>query len=203
MPTKTTEELLAERQARDAERERGIAATAAAVDAANQQRIERQQQLRGKVLGAPPLPITASLSDTIARDTSYRDAIHRAHDAATTPPGPDGDVSASLRTFLERSLAAGDTIAARAALSAAFEHGYPEVADAYNAAFPNEADAVVELWQLANRSPSQTFADQLGLVPDPTHIEDAVRQGVIPNPDPTSAPRPGSTDPGPWPNYVG
>lgn len=201
MPTKTTEELLTERKAKQAEQERGLAETVAAVATANQQRLDRQQQLQVRVLTAPPMSATATPGDRIARDLSYRDALDRAHAAATTPVR-DGDGSGALRTYLDRALRAGDNLAAHAALSAAFEHGYAEVADAYNAAHPGEADAVVELWQLTNRSVSQMMADQLGLVPDPAHIEAAVRQGLIPDPDTDAPARPGPTDPGPWPHHA-
>ena len=113
--------------------------------------LEAERQRLERLLFSPPRPLSAattSVSDRIAQDASYRDALDRAR--RTDPGQPE-----SLRELLEQAQRTSDDLQSRAAMVIAFERGNVDVINAWSSANPSyerDVDRFYELSQRTDRS---------------------------------------------------
>ncbi len=110
----------------------------------------------------PQRPLGASVSDTIAQDASYRDALARAR--ATSADKPD-----ELSQLLAEAEAVGDTLQARAALAIAIIRGDASAANVYIEHHPSSDADLTRLWELSTSKADITYEMNLALhLPEPS-----------------------------------
>lgn len=115
---------------------RGLQEEATAQQAAERQRLER-------LLFGPPALLSSNVSDRLAQDASYRDALDRAR--RTDPGRPE-----SLLDLLTQAERTGDRLLSRAAMVVGFERDHVDVLNTWSAANPSYEADVDRLYELSH-----------------------------------------------------
>lgn len=100
--------------------------------------------LERDVLAPPALPLGATATDRIVRDTSFRDARERARATSAHPTSLDE----SLEALYRDAMTVGDAIQAKATLVVALERGDVDTINAYTEEHPGEIVKVERLYEL-------------------------------------------------------
>lgn len=135
----------AERQRRYLElRERTNAAIAQLAEAEQAEAEAERTKLERELLGPPALPLGASTTDQIVRDSSFRDARERARATEERPVDP----ARGLMALYRDAVLVGDTIQAKAAFVVAFDRADIDVLNAWSEDHPADEAKVDRLYEL-------------------------------------------------------
>jgi len=98
-------------------------------------------ELERRLLAPPDISVTATASDRIARDASYRDALERARGAKEGP---------RLLEMFRDAERFGDSIMAKACMAVALDRGEIPVLDAWLETHPNDEPKLQRLFDLTS-----------------------------------------------------